>query len=103
MGKIYNKSSGGSPIGRVENGKVYNKSYGGSPIGRVENGKVYNKSSGGNPIGRVDGAHPNSGGAALLLLLTWSKIFFLLRSFFGIKDVGILEVFQPFKSLNFRF
>jgi hypothetical protein len=51
-------------------GKIYNKSYGGSPIGRVENGKIYNKSYGGSPIGRVDGSHPNSGGAALLLLLT---------------------------------
>ena len=33
-------------------------------------GKIYNKSYGGSPIGRVDGSHPNSGGAALLLLLT---------------------------------
>ena len=51
-------------------GKIYNKGYGGSCIGRVDSGKVYNKGYGGSCIGRIEGAHPNSGGAALLLLLT---------------------------------
>jgi len=51
-------------------GKIYDRSWGGNCIGRVESGKVYNKSWGGDCVGRVEGAHPNSGGAALLLLLT---------------------------------
>ena len=33
-------------------------------------GKIYDSSWGGDCIGRVEGAHPNSWGAALLLLLT---------------------------------
>ena len=51
-------------------GKIYNSSYGGSCVGRVDSGKVYDSSYGGSCVGRTDGAHPNSGGAALLLLLT---------------------------------
>ena len=33
-------------------------------------GKIFGKAYGGSAIGRVEGSHPNSGGAALLLLLT---------------------------------
>ncbi len=50
-------------------GNIYNRRSGGDCVGRVDSGKIYNRRSGGDCVGRVEGAHPNSGGAALLLLL----------------------------------